>query len=107
MILDEGKSRVLLNPKISSLKLDDGESSFKWCEWVELVFNEDWWDGIFEVELNVDADLSLKMRDVEMNLESFRCSNFDSHVDLNEGSNDVRRCEFVISDANLLPSIAG
>ena len=33
MILDEGKSRVLLNPKISSLKLDDGESSLKWCEW--------------------------------------------------------------------------
>ena len=48
MILDEGKSRVLLNPKISSLKLDDGESSLKWCEWwfdegkekVSLVFEE-------------------------------------------------------------------
>ena len=48
MILDEGKSRVLLNPKISSLKLDDNESSLKWCEWwldegqekVFLVFEE-------------------------------------------------------------------
>ena len=51
MILDEGKSRVLLNPKISSLKLDDGESSFKWCEWVELVFDED-----LEGKLNDDND---------------------------------------------------
>ena len=33
MILDESKSRILLNPKISSLKLDDRESSLKWCEW--------------------------------------------------------------------------
>ena len=48
MILDEGKSRVLLNPKISSLKLDDEEPSLKWCEWwlddkqenVFLVFEE-------------------------------------------------------------------
>ena len=51
MILDEGKSRVLLNPKISSLKLDDEESSFKWCEWVELVFDED-----LEGKLNDDND---------------------------------------------------
>ena len=51
MILDKGKSRVLLNPKISSLKLDDGESSFKWCEWVELVFDED-----LEGKLNDDND---------------------------------------------------
>ena len=28
-ILDEGKFRVLLNPKVSSLKLDDGQSSLK------------------------------------------------------------------------------
>ena len=33
MILDEEKSRVLLNAKISSLKLNDVESSLKWCEW--------------------------------------------------------------------------
>ena len=51
IILDEGKSRVLLNPKISLLKLDDGESSFKWCEWVELVFDED-----LEGKLNDDND---------------------------------------------------
>ena len=51
MVLDKGKSRVLLNPKISSLKLDDGESSFKWCEWVELVFDED-----LEGKLNDDND---------------------------------------------------
>ena len=51
MILDEGKSRVLLDSKISSLKLDDGESSFKWCEWVELVFDED-----LEGKLNDDDD---------------------------------------------------
>ena len=31
-ILDEGKSRVLLNPNVSSLKLDDEETSLKWCE---------------------------------------------------------------------------
>ena len=66
-----------------------------------------WWDDIFEVELNVVADLSLKMRDVELNLESFRCSNFDSNVDLNEDSNDAPRFELVISDANLLPVVAG
>ena len=51
MILDEGKSRVLLDSKISSLKLDDGESSFKCCEWVELVFDED-----LEGKLNDDDD---------------------------------------------------
>ena len=51
MILDEGKSRVLLNSKISSLKLDDGESSLKWCEWVEIVFNRD-----LEAKLNGDDD---------------------------------------------------
>ena len=34
MILDEDKSRVLLNPKISSLKLDDEESSLKRREWM-------------------------------------------------------------------------
>ena len=33
MILDEGKSRVLLDPKIYLVKLDDDESSLKWCEW--------------------------------------------------------------------------
>ena len=33
MILDDGKSRVLFNPKISSLKLDNEKSSLKWCEW--------------------------------------------------------------------------
>ena len=51
MILDEGKSRVLLDSKISSLKLDDGESSLKRCELVELVFN-----GDLEVKLNDDDD---------------------------------------------------
>ena len=66
-----------------------------------------WRDGISEVELDVATDLSLKMRDVELNLESFRCSNFDSHVGLNEDSNDARRFKLAISDANLLPSIAG
>ena len=36
IILDEGKSRALLNPKISSLKLDDEESSLKLCErWLD------------------------------------------------------------------------
>ena len=104
----------MLDSKISSLKLDDGESSLKWCEWVELVFDEDLEDklnddddDVFEVELNVDAYLSLKIRDVEMNLESFRCSNFDSHVDLNEDSNDSRKFELVISDANALPFVVG
>ena len=33
MILDEGESRVLLDPKISWMKLDDEESSLKWGEW--------------------------------------------------------------------------
>ena len=51
MILDEDKSRVLSNSKISSLKLDDGESSLKWCELVELVFN-----GDLEVKLNGDDE---------------------------------------------------
>ena len=32
MILDEGKSKVLLNPKIYLLKLDDEESSLKQYE---------------------------------------------------------------------------
>ena len=59
------------------------------------------------MELNVVVDLSLKMRDVELNLESFRYSNFDSHVDLNEDSNDARRFELEISDANLLTRVAG
>ena len=47
------------------------------------------------------------MKDVEMNLESFRCSNFDSNVDLNEDCNDARGCELVVSAAGVLPSIAG
>ena len=33
MILDGGKYRVLLDPKISLMKLDDEESSVKWREW--------------------------------------------------------------------------
>ena len=38
MILDEGESRVLLDPKISLAKLDDKESCMKWGKW--------WWsDG--------------------------------------------------------------
>ena len=49
---------------------------------------------------------SLKMIDVEVNLEFFRCSNFDSYVDLNEDSKDVRRFELTISDANLLTCFA-
>ena len=32
MILDEGKSRVLLDPNVSFVKLDDEESSLKWFE---------------------------------------------------------------------------
>ena len=33
MILDERKSRVLLNPNVCLIMLDDEESSLKWCEW--------------------------------------------------------------------------
>ena len=32
MIIDEGKSMVLLGPKTSLVRLDDGESSLEWCE---------------------------------------------------------------------------
>ena len=38
MILDEDEHKVLLDPKISLVKLDDEESSLKWGKW--------WWsDG--------------------------------------------------------------
>ena len=33
MVFDEGKFRVLLEPKISLARLDDEESSLKRCEW--------------------------------------------------------------------------
>ena len=53
------------------------------------------------------VDLYLKMMRVEVNLEFFRHSNFDSYVDLNEDSNDVRGFELAISDSNLFPSVVG
>ena len=40
MILNEGKSRVLLDTKIFLVKLDDEESSLKWGDW--------WWSDEIE-----------------------------------------------------------
>ena len=61
-----------------------------------------WWDATFEAELDYSSlarDLSLKMKDVEVNLEFFRCLNLDSSAVLYEDSDEVRRCELNVSNS--------
>ena len=55
-------------------------------------------DDIFEVEVDAVVDLSLKMMDVEMNLEFFRWSNLDSQSVLNEHPDDACEDKLKVSD---------
>ena len=69
-------------------------------------------DGMhsFEVLSWSSADFkvrSLKTNEVDSNLEFLRWMNLNLCANLNEDSNDARGCKLAISDANLLPYIAG
>ena len=92
MVLWCGEARVLLGPLIS---LD------RWSEvfslWVAYKHSE---EDDFGAEFDDFFDLSLKMMEVEVNLEFFRCLNLDSWS--NEDLNDVWEDKLNGSDANLL-----
>ena len=65
------------------------------------------WDDIFEVELDDISDLSLKIVDVEVNLEFLRFMNLDSESILNEDLDDVCEDKLKVSDVKTSLSVLG
>ena len=68
MIFDEGKSRVLLDPKISLVKLDDEESSLKRCEWL-LGDSQENLSLVFKVGRGLEGRMIFEVRRWFLNLE--------------------------------------
>ena len=77
----DGKVELFFDEDLKDELNGDDDSSSSWCvieleeecEWVDV-----WWDGGLEVKLDDFFDLSLKIVEVKVNLEFFRCLNFDS-----------------------------
>ena len=98
MIFDEGKSRVLLDTKISLVRLDDEGSSLKRCErwtgnlnlggmssfgwWISTLESQE--DGLFE-DCNDDLERFPNVVLVYSNLDEVRCVRLESWKEYFEG----------------------